>query len=61
MAATDRETEPILQRRVSSAGYESFEKASFYLSSTSGPESEESDSRRLLERDNADYARSEDA
>jgi hypothetical protein len=61
MAATNRETEPILQPRVSSAGYESFEKPSFYLSSASEPESEESYSKRLLEKDNADYTRSEDA
>jgi hypothetical protein len=60
MAATNREVEPILQPRVSSAGYESFETPRFYLSSTSGPESEESDSKRLLERDNADYSGSED-
>lgn len=61
MAATNRETEPILQPRDNSAGYESFEKPCFYLSSTSGPESEESYSKRLLERDNTDYTSSEDA
>jgi hypothetical protein len=59
MAATNREIEPLLQPRDNSAGYESFRTANFDISSASAPESEESFSKRQLERDNTDYTSSD--
>jgi hypothetical protein len=56
MAATSSETQHILPARDTSAGYHSFDPPRFYLSSTSGPESEGEDTERLLHREHADYS-----
>jgi hypothetical protein len=50
----------MLPARDNFVGYQSFETPRFYLSSTSEPETEEYDSKRLLQRDNTDCTASQD-
>jgi hypothetical protein len=42
------------------AGYQSFETPSFYLSSTSEPETEDHDTKRLLQTDNREFTAPQD-